>query len=149
MSLSLRGFTKMVDSWWPIIFKGLVARCHSFCLFFIFYNIHTYIHPITFIQYIYPSPFAEASLHLLIAFKLSGEDIPVVPSRESNSGLPSSKPTHYQLSHAAPYEPRRTIMSHAAPCILLLVNKYWDNNDLYLFIYNKKPPRPLSIEQNI
>jgi hypothetical protein len=32
----------------------------------------------------------------------------VVPSRESNSGLPYSKPTRYQLSHAAPYEPRRT-----------------------------------------
>jgi hypothetical protein len=28
---------------------------------------HTYIHSITFIQYIYPSPFAGASLHLLIA----------------------------------------------------------------------------------
>jgi hypothetical protein len=26
----------------------------------------------------------------------------VVPSRESNSGLPYSKPTRYQLSHAAP-----------------------------------------------
>jgi hypothetical protein len=32
-----------------------------------------------------------------------------VPRRESNSGLPYSKPTRYQLSHAAPYEPRRTI----------------------------------------
>ncbi len=52
--------------------KGLVAWCHSFCLFFIFYNIHTYIHTITFIQYIYPSPFAEASLHSFIACLLSG-----------------------------------------------------------------------------
>jgi hypothetical protein len=25
------------------IFKGLVTGCHSFCLFFIFYNIHTFI----------------------------------------------------------------------------------------------------------
>jgi thiol-disulfide isomerase/thioredoxin len=24
-------------------FKGLVARCHSFCLFFVFYDIHTFI----------------------------------------------------------------------------------------------------------
>jgi hypothetical protein len=47
--------------------KGLVAACHSFCLFFIFYNIHIFVHSITFIQYIYPSPFAEASLHFLIA----------------------------------------------------------------------------------
>ncbi len=52
---------------------------------------------------------------------LSGDNLPVVPSRESNSGLPYSKPTRCQLSHAAPYEPRRTIwatphhLSHAAP----------------------------------
>jgi hypothetical protein len=39
--------------------KGLVAGCHSFCLFFIFYNIHTFNH----IHKIHPSPFAEASLH--------------------------------------------------------------------------------------
>jgi hypothetical protein len=97
--------------WWDnhffffffFFFKGLVAGCHSFCLLFIFYNIHTYIHSITFIQYIYPSPFAEASLHFFIACLLSGKDLPVVPSRESNSGLPYSKPTRYQLSNAAPY----------------------------------------------
>jgi hypothetical protein len=71
------------------IFKGLVAGCHSFCLFFIFYNIHTFIHPITFILYIYPSPFAGASLHFFIACELSGKNLPVVPSRESNSGLPA------------------------------------------------------------
>jgi hypothetical protein len=53
-------------------FKGLVTGCHSFCLFFIFYNIHS----ITFIQYIYPSPFADASLHFLIACLLSGEKPP-------------------------------------------------------------------------
>ncbi len=69
-------------------------------LFFIFLR-HTYNHSITFVQYIYPSPFAEASLHFFIACTLSGDDLPVVPSRESNSGLPYSKPTRYQLSHAA------------------------------------------------
>jgi hypothetical protein len=79
--------------------KGLVAGCHSFFLFIlIFYNIHTFIQS----QYIHPSPFAEASLHLLIACVLSGENFPVGPSRESNSGLPYSKPTRCQLSHAAP-----------------------------------------------
>ena len=31
-----------------------------------------------------------------------GKTVPVVPSRESNSGLPYSKPTRYQLSNAAP-----------------------------------------------
>jgi hypothetical protein len=80
-----------------VIFKGLVAGCHSFCLFLIFYNIHTFIQS----QYIHPSPFAEASLHILIACELSGETFPVGPSRESNSGLPSSKPTRCQLSRRA------------------------------------------------
>ncbi len=78
-----------------------MAGCHSFCLFFIFCI--TYIHSITFIQYIYPSPFAGASLHLLIACKLSGRNLLVVPSRESKSGLPYSKQTRYHT------EPCRTI----------------------------------------
>jgi hypothetical protein len=67
-------------------------------IYFDFYNIHTFIQS----QYIHPSPFAEASLHIFIAFVLSGENFPVGPSRESNSGLPFSKPTRCQLSHAAP-----------------------------------------------
>ncbi len=46
-----------------------------FSYFFITY-IHSFIHSITFIQYIYPSPFAEASLHFLIACLLSGETPP-------------------------------------------------------------------------
>jgi hypothetical protein len=65
---------------------------------FIFLYIHTFIQS----QFIRPSPFAEASLHFFIACMLSGEDLPVVPSRESNPGLPYSKPTRCQLSHAAP-----------------------------------------------
>ncbi len=83
-----------------------------FCLFSYFFNIHTFIQS----QYIHPLPFAEASLHFFIACMLSGDNLPVVPSRESNSGLPYSKPTRCKLSHAAPYwatphhsEPRRTI----------------------------------------
>jgi hypothetical protein len=58
-------------------------------VYFLFYNRHSFIQS----QYIHPSPFAEASLHILIACVLSGENFPVVPSRESNSGLPYSKPT--------------------------------------------------------
>ncbi len=81
--------------------NGLVAGCDSFCLFFKFYNIHRYVHSITFIQYIYPSAFAGASLHFLIACKLGRKNLSVVPSRESNSGLPCSKPTRYKLIHAA------------------------------------------------
>ncbi len=44
------------------------------------------------------------------------------PSRESNSGVPYSKPTCYQLSHAAPY------LSHAAPChtkVTLFLSVLW------------------------
>ncbi len=43
-----------------------------------------------------------SSPSLLIACQLSGKTLPVVPCRESNSGLPYSKPTHYHLSYAAP-----------------------------------------------
>ncbi len=35
--------------------------------------------------------------------RLSGQNLPGVPSRDSNSGLPYSKPAHYQLSCTAPY----------------------------------------------
>jgi hypothetical protein len=62
----------------------------------------TYIQSITFILYIHPSPFAEVSHHLLIAGRLSGKNLPGVPSRQSNSGLTYSKPTHHHLSYAAP-----------------------------------------------
>ncbi len=72
-------------------------------IFHIFYNIHSYNH----INTIHPSPFAEASLHLLIACKLSGKNLPVVLSRESNLGLPYSKPTCYQLSPFVIYPFRR------------------------------------------
>jgi hypothetical protein len=42
---------------------------------FIFFCIlrYTYIHLITFIQFNYPSPFAEVSLHIFIAGQLSGK----------------------------------------------------------------------------
>ncbi len=43
---------------------------------FIFSYFITYIRSITFIQYMSPSPFAEVSLHLLIACKLSGKNLP-------------------------------------------------------------------------
>ncbi len=53
---------------------------------------------------------------------LSKRSLLGVPSRESNSGLPYSKPTHYQLNCAAPYwtaphpsELRRTLLNCAAP----------------------------------
>ncbi len=54
------------------------GRMPLFLFIFIFFI--TYIH--LFNHNIHPSPFAEASLHFLIACVLSGENFPVVPSRE-------------------------------------------------------------------
>ncbi len=64
-----------------LLFKDLVAWCHSFDLFYIEHTNN--------ILYIFASARWSAS---------SG-----VPSRDSNSGLPFSKPTRYWLCHAAPY----------------------------------------------
>ncbi len=61
-----------------------------------FHHIHT-------ILYIQPSPVSEISLHLLIASKQSEKNLPVIPSRELNSGMPYSKTKHDQeLSYVAP-----------------------------------------------
>jgi hypothetical protein len=73
---------------------------------------HTVIHSITFIQYIYPSPFAEASLHFLIACLLSGETPPygAEPGIELGPAL--------QQADALPTEPRRTITEPRRTIIL-------------------------------
>jgi hypothetical protein len=100
--------------------KGLVAKFLYICIFYSTYN-----HSITFIQYIHPSPFAEVHLHLLIAGQLSGKNLLGVPSRESNSGLPYSKPTHYQLSYSTPslscaaplLSYTASLLSYAAPLL--------------------------------
>jgi hypothetical protein len=89
----------------------------------IFYNIHTFLQS----QYIYPSPFAEASLHFPIAqretppcgaerrivlrtvchgscflsYTAESSHHPMVAeSSVSGTGLPYSKRRRYQLSHA-------------------------------------------------
>ncbi len=73
---------------------------------FLLYNIHTIIESHSY------NTFAEASLHLLIAWQLSGTDLPVVPSREEPRVKlgPAFQQADalYQLSHAAP-------LWHAAP----------------------------------
>ncbi len=76
---------------------------------FIFHIFITYIHSFNHIQYIYPSPFAVVFFHILIACKLRGKNLPGVPSWESNSGLPYSMPTRYQLRYAAPFWLRLTL----------------------------------------
>ena len=94
-------------------------------LIFIIFNNHshsTIIH--SFILHHWPRPIF---LYPHRFFAQQEKNLHEVPSRESNSGLPYSKPTRYQLSLAAPYwatphlaEPRRTLLSHAAPCWILL-----------------------------
>jgi hypothetical protein len=82
------------------IFFGLVAGCHSFCLFSYFI---TYTHSFNHIHTVHLSIAFHwgLSLHFFIACPLSGKDLPVVPSRESNSNL--------HQADALPTEPRRTI----------------------------------------
>jgi hypothetical protein len=58
------------------------------------YSYSTIIH--SFILHHSPRP-AVLYPHRLFAYSLHG-----VPSRDSNYGMPYSKPTHYQLSYAAP-----------------------------------------------
>jgi hypothetical protein len=79
-----------------ILLKRFGGSCHSFYLFCLF---HTFI--ITVIQYIHSYAFAEAYF-LSLPYSLRGKNLPVVPSRHLNSGLPYRRPAHYQLSHAAP-----------------------------------------------
>jgi hypothetical protein len=62
---------------------------------FLLQYIHSYNHSLI--------TFAEALLHIFIAAgSVHGRNLPGVPSQDSNSGLPYSKPAHYQLSCAAP-----------------------------------------------
>ncbi len=73
--------------------------------FFICYNMHT-VH--AFIQSHSYNTFIRHHSPGLLSISSSlvgsvGKNLPLVPSRESNSGLPYSKPTRYQLSHAAPF----------------------------------------------
>jgi hypothetical protein len=58
---------------------------------FIFSYFITYIH--SFNHNIFIHRHSLRPLQFFIACLLSGKDLPVVPSRESNSGLPYSKPT--------------------------------------------------------
>jgi hypothetical protein len=73
--------------------KGLVAVCHSFCIYLSLYN-----------RYIHTSFIRKHSLRFIsISSQLSAQWVkpPWGPSRDLNSGLPYSKPARYQLSHTA------------------------------------------------
>jgi hypothetical protein len=86
--LSVNNYTFFLNIWWH--------DATLFVYFSYFYNIHLYNH-------IHPSPFAEASLHFLIACMLSGKDLPE-PGIELGPAL--------QQADALPTEPRRTIINN-------------------------------------
>ncbi len=74
------------------------------------------------ILYIHPSPFAEASLHFLIALVLSGEKPPcgaeprieLGPALQQADALPIEPRRTMVEPRRTIVEPRRTIVSHAA-----------------------------------
>ncbi len=92
-----------------VYFKGLMAVATLF-ISFVFFNTCMPNHIHTMIQYIHPSPVAEASLHFLIALVLSGEKPPwgAEPRFELGPAV--------QQASALPTELRCTLLSCAAPC---------------------------------
>ncbi len=76
-----------IKVWWPY--------ATLFVYFYYSVTIHTFIQSFTHNIRWGPSPYLHSC-------RLSGRNLPGVPSRDSNSGLPYSKPAHYQLSCAAP-----------------------------------------------
>jgi hypothetical protein len=100
-------------SWRFYIFKkGLVAACHSFCIYFSLYNtvdVHSYNHT----SFIHKHSLRPISISSQLSARWA--EPPWVPSRDSNSGLPYSKTAQYQLSQAAPYKPRCTLKATLHP----------------------------------
>ena len=89
---------------WHFFERYMTWSSYSAIFFLFWYLLYiTFIHAITFIQYIHPTSFVEVPLHLLIAGKLRVKNLSGMPSWESNLGL------HYQLSYGAP------LLSYAAP----------------------------------
>jgi hypothetical protein len=81
-----------------LVFFSSLAGCHSFCLFFVFFitYIHSFSHIHT-IQYIYPSPFDEASSPSPHRLKAQWEAPPCGAENRTRACLT----TRSQLSHAA------------------------------------------------
>ena len=70
---------------------GLVASCHSFCIFYFSVTIHTFIQSFTHNNRWGPSPYLHSC-------RLSGRNLPGVPSRDSNS-LSCAAPLHWAALH--------------------------------------------------
>jgi hypothetical protein len=73
----------------------------NFFVYFLYFKLH--IHLLNHIHTIHFSVAIRQGLSpYLHRWSAQWENLPVVPSRESNSGLPNSMPALYQLSNAAP-----------------------------------------------
>ncbi len=114
-----------------------------FGLFFVFYDIPgTYIHSIKFMQYtFYPSPFAEVSLHLFIAGRLSGTlwcraEIELGPALQQADPLPiEPRPTIT--------EPRRTVIT-----VYIVDNDLREMAETQIALNSVFVPRKISFLQN-
>jgi hypothetical protein len=92
---------------------------------FIFHILrYTYINLITFIQHICPSPFAEVSLHLFIALKLSGKPpcgaeprIELGPALQQADALPTEQRRTLTEQRRTMAEQRRTLTEQRRTCI--------------------------------
>ncbi len=90
-----------------ILWQGMFLNLNSLkvwwqdaTLFVYFHIFRTYIHSFNHNTFIRLHSLKPLSISSSLVCSLSGEDLHVVQSRESNSGLSYSKPTRCQLSHA-------------------------------------------------
>jgi hypothetical protein len=84
----------------PLFLTFLIFNIHSYITIVLSFILHHALRPVS----LYPH-----------SFLAQHEEPPGVPSRDSNSYLPFSKLTHYQLSYTAPYELSRSLVSYASP----------------------------------
>jgi hypothetical protein len=89
-----------------LFIKGLVARCHSFCIFFIFLR-YTYIHLITYITFVRHHLPRSLSISSSLWCSVGKPPCGAEPRIELGPAL--------QQADALPTEQRRTMLSNAAP----------------------------------
>ncbi len=106
-----------------------MAGCHSFCLIFIFYNIHTFIHSNSYNTFIHrhsPGPLSNSSS---LVSSVGQTTLWCRAENRTQACLPASRrATNWATPHHT--EPRRTILSHAAPKLLNVQVK--TNSELFV-----------------
>jgi hypothetical protein len=83
-------------------YKGLVAGCHSFLLFFIFYNIHTFIQSHSYNTFIHRHSLRPLSISSLLVCSVEYTSLWCRAEVRTRACLTASR-------RAIPTEPRRTI----------------------------------------